>query len=98
MTRGRHHVPTRPRRWFKNLIDCFGDALKIRVVYKGDQAVSAMITLRHKETLTDKYTGSAPNSTVSAVCNRCTGNRFGTRNALACDISTWDAQTLTKRG
>lgn len=58
MTRGRHRVPPQPRRWFKNLMDCFGDALKIRVAYKVDEAVSAMITLRHKDTLIYKYGGS----------------------------------------
>ncbi|MGH9759464.1 MAG: hypothetical protein ACREAC_01340, partial [Blastocatellia bacterium] len=29
MTRGRHHLPPQPKIWFRNLVDCMGDALKI---------------------------------------------------------------------
>jgi CelD/BcsL family acetyltransferase involved in cellulose biosynthesis len=57
-TRARHSVPPPPRRWFRNLMDCFGEALKIRVAYKDEQTVAAMITLRHKDTLIYKYGGS----------------------------------------
>ena len=31
MTRRRHHLPPQPKKWFQNLVSCFGDALKIRV-------------------------------------------------------------------
>jgi len=58
MTRARHNVPPQPRRWFRNLMNCFGDALKIRVAYKNDQPIAAMITLRHKDTMVYKYGGS----------------------------------------
>jgi len=58
MTRARHSVPPQPRRWFRNLMECFGEAFKIRVAYKNDQAIAAMITLRHKDTLVYKYGGS----------------------------------------
>jgi len=55
LTRKRHMLPPQPREWFTNLIACFGKALKIRVVFKADQAIAAMLTLRHKDTLVYKY-------------------------------------------
>jgi len=55
LTRLRHRVPPQPRKWFSNLMAGFGSALKIRVAYQGDRPIAAMITLRHKETLTYKY-------------------------------------------
>ena len=57
-TRQRHSRPPQPRSWFVNLIGCFGDALKIRVAYKDDRPVAAVLTLRHKDTLVYKYGGS----------------------------------------
>jgi len=55
MTRRRHRVPPQPKAWFRNLIDCFADALDIRVAFKGKQPVAAILTLRHKNTLVYKY-------------------------------------------
>jgi CelD/BcsL family acetyltransferase involved in cellulose biosynthesis len=57
-TRKRHSRPPQPRNWFVNLVDCFGDALKIRVAYKGDQPVASVLTIRHKDTMVYKYGGS----------------------------------------
>ncbi len=57
-TRKRHHRPPQPRKWFVDLIDCFGDALKIRMAFKDDRAVAAVLTIRHKDTLIYKYGGS----------------------------------------
>lgn len=55
LTRRRHNAPPQPRRWFQSLIDCFGDDLKIRVAFKDAQPISAILTLRHKDTLVYKY-------------------------------------------
>ncbi len=55
MTRRRRLVPPQPRMWFRNLIDCFGEALQIRVAFKTRQPVAAILTLRHKDTLVYKY-------------------------------------------
>lgn len=60
VTREKHRVPPQPRKWFVNLIDCLGSALKIRVTYKEGKAVAAMITVRHKDTLIYKYGSSDP--------------------------------------
>ena len=58
MTRRRHGVPPQPKIWFRNLIECFGPALQICVVFAGRKPVAGMLTLRHKNTLVYKYGGS----------------------------------------
>ena len=55
LTRRRHNIPPQPRRWFENLIECCGGALQIRVAFKDSRAISAILTLRHKDTLVYKY-------------------------------------------
>jgi CelD/BcsL family acetyltransferase involved in cellulose biosynthesis len=55
LTRRRHQVPPQPKRWFLNLIDCFGESLKIRVAFKGRQPVASILTLCFKDTLVYKY-------------------------------------------
>lgn len=55
LTRRRHGLPPQPRTWFQNLIDCFGEALKIRVAFKNTLPVAAILTVRNKETLVYKY-------------------------------------------
>jgi len=58
LTRKRHNRPPQPRKWFVNLMDCFGADLKIRVAFKGDRAIAAVLTIRYKDTLVYKYGGS----------------------------------------
>lgn len=58
LTRRRHGVPPQPRKWFRGLMDCFGEALKIRVAYKGGCPVAGMLTIRYKDALVYKYGGS----------------------------------------
>jgi CelD/BcsL family acetyltransferase involved in cellulose biosynthesis len=55
LTRRRHCIPPQPKTWFRNLIECFGDALQIRVAFKGKQPVASILTLRHKDALVFKY-------------------------------------------
>jgi CelD/BcsL family acetyltransferase involved in cellulose biosynthesis len=55
LTRRRRGVPPQPVVWFRNLIDCLGDALQIRLAFKGSQVVAAILTLRYKDTLLYKY-------------------------------------------
>jgi lipid II:glycine glycyltransferase (peptidoglycan interpeptide bridge formation enzyme) len=54
-TRRRHRIPPQPKSWFRNLLDCFGDTLQIRVALKGKRPVAAILTLLHKDTLVYKY-------------------------------------------
>jgi CelD/BcsL family acetyltransferase involved in cellulose biosynthesis len=55
LTRRRHQIPPQPVTWFRNLIDGFGGALKIRVAFQAKRPVAAILTLRHRDTLVFKY-------------------------------------------
>jgi CelD/BcsL family acetyltransferase involved in cellulose biosynthesis len=55
LSRKRQGLAPQSKKWFANLMDCFGEALKVRVALKDDVAIAAMITIRHKDTLTYKY-------------------------------------------
>lgn len=55
MTRGRHGLPPIPYAWFRNLIQFQGEALNIRVAYKGEIPVSAILTLRFRDVVYYKY-------------------------------------------
>lgn len=54
-TRRRQGLPPQPRQWFRNLLACLGDNAQIRVASKNGQAVAAILTLTHKQTLVYKY-------------------------------------------
>ena len=55
MTRRRQGIPPQPRKWFRNLLDCFGETLKIRVASKDKVPVAGILTLEYKDILTYKY-------------------------------------------
>lgn len=55
LTRRRHHVPPQPLIWFRNLMLCMGDRLKIRVVSHQGRPAASTLTLRYKNTMTYKY-------------------------------------------
>lgn len=55
MTRGRHHLPPIPYRWFLNLIQFHGQSVEIRVAYNDDTPICAVLTLRYKDTVYYKY-------------------------------------------
>jgi CelD/BcsL family acetyltransferase involved in cellulose biosynthesis len=55
LTRQRHHVPPQPINWYRNLIKCFGENLKIRVAYIGENPVASILTIRDKNSLIYKY-------------------------------------------
>ena len=54
-TRRRHLAPPQPMKWFRNLMQGFGEALTIRVASKDGRAVASILTLHHKDTLVYKY-------------------------------------------
>jgi hypothetical protein len=66
ITRRRHHLPPIPYAWFKNLIQCQGKALEIRVAYKDHTALAAILTLRFRSVVYYKY-----------GCSDARFNRFG---------------------
>jgi hypothetical protein len=55
LTRRRHAVPPQPKAWFQNLVDCFGQALTIRVAFQGRRPAAAILTIWHTDTLVSKY-------------------------------------------
>jgi hypothetical protein len=55
ITRRRQRVPPTPHAWFQNLIDEMGEALEIRVAYKDDNPVAAILTLQFKNITYYKY-------------------------------------------
>lgn len=55
LTRRRHQIPPQPKRWFRNLIDCLGDKVSIRVASKDGRPVASILTLSYKNTLVYKY-------------------------------------------
>ncbi len=57
-TRRRHRVPPQPIDWFRNLVTCLGDRLKIRVASKAGRPIAGIITLRHGDAMVYKYGGS----------------------------------------
>lgn len=54
-TRSRHCLPPTPFSWFRNLVECLGDALEIRLAYKDGVAISGLLVLRFKDTVYYKY-------------------------------------------
>jgi hypothetical protein len=82
ITRGRHHVPPQPYSWFRNLAQCQGDGLEIRVAYQNETPVAAVLTLRFRDIAYYKY-----------GCSDGRFNRFGAMpwllwNAIASAKST----------
>jgi CelD/BcsL family acetyltransferase involved in cellulose biosynthesis len=54
-TRRRHQLLPQPRAWFKNLLECMGDKLQIRLARKNGVSIAAMLTLRHRSSVVYKY-------------------------------------------
>jgi CelD/BcsL family acetyltransferase involved in cellulose biosynthesis len=57
-TRLRKHLPPQPFEWFQNLVTCIGKNVCIRVAYKGDQPIAAILTMDHGKKMYYKYGGS----------------------------------------
>jgi hypothetical protein len=54
-TQQRHHLPPQPISWFRNLSDCLGERLKIRIASKDGRPIAGMITLSYKQSMVYKY-------------------------------------------
>lgn len=55
LTRRRHGLPPQPMTWFRNLKDCFGESLTIRIASKDGRPIAGILTLLYKGTLVYKY-------------------------------------------
>jgi len=54
-TRRRLQLPPQPRDWFRNLVDCLGDRVTIRVAAKNERPIAGILTLSFKDVLVYKY-------------------------------------------
>jgi Acetyltransferase (GNAT) domain len=68
-TRRHQLLPPQPLEWFRNLIACMGDRLKIHMASKNGRPLASILTLRHKNTLFYKY----------GCSDRCFNNLGGTQ-------------------
>lgn len=57
-TRRRHGLPPQPLEWFRNLVECLGEALTIWVARKDGRAAAAIMTGRHGRVMVYKYGAS----------------------------------------
>jgi CelD/BcsL family acetyltransferase involved in cellulose biosynthesis len=55
LTRRRHQLPPQPLVWFRNLMDCLGEKLSIRVASKDGRPIASIVTLAYKNSLVYKY-------------------------------------------
>jgi hypothetical protein len=55
ITRARHRLPPPPLAWFQNLIASHGNAVEIRVAYKDERPIAAILTLRFRDIAYFKY-------------------------------------------
>lgn len=55
ITRRRHKLLPQPRSWFRNLLECMGETVQIRVARKGNTPIAAILTLRHRSCVIYKY-------------------------------------------
>jgi hypothetical protein len=55
LTRRRHGLPPQPMAWFRNLIECFGENLTIRIASKDGRPIGSILALSHKNTVVYKY-------------------------------------------
>ena len=55
VTRRRHQLPPHPLDWFKNLLACMGDSLKIRIASKDGRPIASILTLSYKDSTIYKY-------------------------------------------
>ena len=54
-TRARHNLPPQPYAWFRNLLDGMGSALDLRIAYKEQIPVAAVLILHFKDKSYYKY-------------------------------------------
>lgn len=54
-TRRRHQLPPQSMTWFRNVADCLGESLKVRVVSKDGRPIAGIITTHFRDTCAYKY-------------------------------------------
>ena len=54
-TRRRHQLPPQSMAWFRNLADCLGEKLKVRMVSKDGRPIAGIITTHFRDIVVYKY-------------------------------------------
>jgi len=54
-TRRRQHLPPHPRVWYRNVVNCLGDKIKLRIASKAGDPIASIVTLSFKDVLVYKY-------------------------------------------
>src|SRR2546426_986026 len=54
-TRRRQHQPPHPRGWYRNVVNCLGDKIKLRIASKAGDPIASIVTLSFKDVLVYKY-------------------------------------------
>jgi CelD/BcsL family acetyltransferase involved in cellulose biosynthesis len=54
-TRRRQQLPPHPRAWFRNLSECLGDRVKIRIASKDGKPIAGILTLSRRDVMIYKY-------------------------------------------
>ncbi len=54
-TRARHKIHPQPYAWFRNLLNCMGEAADLRIAYMKDVPVAAVLVIQFKDTSYYKY-------------------------------------------
>jgi CelD/BcsL family acetyltransferase involved in cellulose biosynthesis len=55
ITRKRLRILPQPRSWFRNLLECMGENLQIRVARKDGRPIASILTLKHRRSVIYKY-------------------------------------------
>ncbi|MCX8052305.1 MAG: GNAT family N-acetyltransferase [Armatimonadetes bacterium] len=58
--RRKHGIPPQPISWFRNLLECLGEAMEVRIACKEGVPIASIITILHKGTIYYKYMGYDP--------------------------------------
>ena len=70
LTKHRHRLPPQPISWFRNLAECLGETMKIRIASKNGRPTAGIITLSYKNSMVYKYGSS------DSTYHKCGGMAF----------------------
>jgi CelD/BcsL family acetyltransferase involved in cellulose biosynthesis len=55
LTHKRHHTPPQPRVWFRNLAQCLGEMMTIRIASRDGKPIAGIVTVTYKDVMMYKY-------------------------------------------
>ena len=88
ITRRRQGMPPQPKRWFRNMLDFFGNDAKIRLAFLDGVPTAAIFTIMHKSVCYFKYSCSNPNHSVHGGTQKLLSEAI--REAKECGCRIFD--------